>query len=63
MAIYEYKCTNKNCNHLQTETRPMSDWDKDSKCEECGKKAERILSAPNVIVAEGNDFFTDKGKF
>ena len=62
--VYEYECTNKDCNHVQERVFTMSKKKDSVKCEKCGKKAKFIFGAPNVIVPEGEgDFFTKDAKY
>jgi len=63
MPTYEYQCTNPDCNHLQEEVHSMSNIPKDTKCEKCGKKAEKIFSRVTGIVEEGTKFYGNEGKF
>ena len=63
MPMYEYECTNENCNHVQKRDFSMSKMKQSTKCEKCGKKSNKIFSRVTGIVAEGDEFFTSDGKF
>jgi len=59
MPTYEYECTE--CKHIQEEEHPMRSFPQTTKCEKCGKKANKIFSRVTGIVEE--DFFSSDANY
>ena len=59
MAIYEYVCTNEECEHEWEAEQRMSD-DALTECPECGKEtAKRLISRSTSFALKGGGWYSD----
>ena len=61
MPVYEYKCTNEECNHKWDLEQKMTD-DKITECPKCKKEtAKRLISMGTTFHCKGPGWFNSGG--
>jgi putative FmdB family regulatory protein len=56
MPAYDYRCSNKDCGHVQEETHSMSA-DPIIKCSECSTEMSRDISGGAAVHFKGDGFY------
>jgi putative FmdB family regulatory protein len=51
MPLYDYQC--RVCGPFK-EFRPLSEWDKDTKCPNCGSRSKRSIASPRLQCVSRN---------